>query len=106
MDSRIPEMDSGTLSRIVAGVRRRLFLKQQRRKLMQAPPPRLPLVRRLRRDVPVRVDPRLLERLHIRLRIAAKRTAAPASAAPAAGGVDLAAAVAHEHELDLLLVRR
>src|SRR5208283_6247980 len=82
------------------GRRKGLVLEEQRCEFMQAAPPGLPLVSRLRRHVEDAVDASLFERLGVRLGVASE---ASAPAASAVGGVKFAAAVADEHDLDLLL---
>jgi len=74
-------------------------LEQQRGEFMQTASPRLPFVSRLRRHVVVTVYAGRSERIGICLGIAAKASAA---AALAVAGVNFAAAVADEHEFDLL----
>src|SRR5690349_20141022 len=67
---------------------------------MQASPPGEPIVRGARRNVVVSVDTRLFESFSVRLRVAAEGSAVAARSA--VGWVNFAAAVADEHESDLL----
>src|SRR5688572_8077453 len=74
--------------------------EHQRREFAEATSPRLPFVSGLGGDVVVSVDAGGLKRVGVGLGVAAG--AASTGAAAAGDGVDLAAAVADEHELHLL----
>ena len=75
-----------------------MVLEQQRRELMQAAPPGLPLVSRVGRHIEVTVYAGGFERFGIGLGVAAE-----ASAAASAIATQFTAAVADEQHLDLLL---
>lgn len=78
-----------------------LIFEQQRRELVQAAAPRLPLVRGVGRFVEDAVDASFFERCNIRLGVAAEAAAGATDTV----GAEFTTAIADEHEFDLLLER-